>query len=99
MNNIATDFLRAYTKEEDPEAWPGAHGRVYVDYLPADKSLKEDGTRLFTDEMLEQIRQRYVQTGGMVGVAALALFADSDSWIGRVNNKVLGFATKLIFKG
>lgn len=46
-----------------------------------------------------QTRQRYVQTGCMVGVAALALFADSDSWIGRVNNKVLGFATKLIFKG
>lgn len=64
MNNIATDFLRAYTKEEEPEAWPGAHGRVYVDYLPADKSLKEDGTRLFTDEMLEQIRQRYVRAMG-----------------------------------
>ena len=46
-----------------------------------------------------QTRQRYVQTGVMVGVAAMALFADSDSWIGRVNNKVLGFATKLIFKG
>lgn len=64
MNNIAADFLMAYTGEEDPEAWPGEHGNVYVDYLPADKSTKADGSRLFSDEMLEDIRQRYIRAMG-----------------------------------
>lgn len=64
MNNTAVDFLRAFTGEDDPEAWPGLHDRVYVDLLPADKSVKADGTRLFTDEMLEQIRDRYIRSMG-----------------------------------
>jgi hypothetical protein len=64
MNNIAADFLAAYTKETDPELWPGEHGRVYVDYLPADRSLKSDGTRLFSDEQLEDIRQMYIRKTG-----------------------------------
>lgn len=64
MNNTAADFLRAFTKEEDPALWPGEHGNVYVDYLPADRSVKADGTRLFTDEMLETIRQRYIRAIG-----------------------------------
>lgn len=64
MSNIAADFLRAYTKEEDPALWPGAHGNVYVDYLPADRSTKSDGSRLFTDEQLENIRQRYIRAMG-----------------------------------
>lgn len=64
MSNIAADFLRAYTKEEDPALWPGAHGNVYVDYLPADKSTRSDGSRLFTDEQLENIRQRYIRAMG-----------------------------------
>lgn len=64
LNNIAADFLRTYTGEDDPAKWPGAHGNVYVDYLPADRSLKDDGTRLYTDEMLSQIRNRcIIQTG------------------------------------
>lgn len=64
MSNIAADFLRAYTKEDDPELWPGEHGNVYVDLLPADRSTKADGSRLFTDEMLENIRQRYIRAMG-----------------------------------
>lgn len=64
INNIAADFLTAYTKTADPEGWPGDHGNVYVDWLPANKSVKEDGTRLFTDEMLEDIRQRYIRAMG-----------------------------------
>lgn len=64
MSNIAADFLRAYTKEEDPALWPGEHGNVYVDLLPADRSTKADGSRLFTDEMLENIRQRYIRAMG-----------------------------------
>lgn len=43
--------------------------------------------------------QKYVNTGCMVGLGFLALFADSDSFIGRVNSRVLGFVTKVIFKG
>ncbi len=42
--------------------------------------------------------QKYVNTGCMVGLGFLALFADSDSFIGRVNSRVLGFASKMIFK-
>jgi hypothetical protein len=64
MNNIAADFLTAYTGTADPEGWPGRHGDVYVDWLPADKSVREDGSRLFTDEMLDDIRQRYIRSMG-----------------------------------
>lgn len=64
ISNVAADMLRTYTGEDDPSRWPGKHGRVYVDYLPADKSTKEDGTRLYSDEMLEDIRQRYVRAYG-----------------------------------
>lgn len=64
MNNIAADFLMAYTGEDEPEKWPGEHGNVYVDYLPADRSTRLDGSRLFTDEMLEDIRQRYIRSMG-----------------------------------
>lgn len=64
MNNIAADFLRAYTGEDDPQNWPGQHGRVFVDYLPANRSLNADGTRLYSDEMLENIRQRYIRAMG-----------------------------------
>lgn len=64
MSNIAADFLTAYTGIADPEGWPGEHGDVYVDLLPANKSVREDGSRLFTDEMLEEIRQRYIRALG-----------------------------------
>ena len=64
MSNIAADFLFSYTKEDDPAKWPGAHGNVYVDFMPADKSFRNDGTRIFTDEMLEDIRQRCIRSTG-----------------------------------
>ena len=64
MSNIAADFLIAYTGTDDPEGWPGEHGDVFVDLMPANKSVKNDGTRLFTDEMLEDIRQRYIRSMG-----------------------------------
>lgn len=64
MNNIAADFLTAYTGTADPEGWPGEHGDVYVDWMPADQSFKSDGTRVISDEMLEDIRQRYIRSMG-----------------------------------
>jgi hypothetical protein len=64
MNNVAADWLAAYTGESDPEAWPGAHGRVYVDVMRADESTDAEGNRLFSDELLEEIRQRYVRAMG-----------------------------------
>lgn len=64
LNNVAADFLTAYTGEDEPAKWPGAHGRTYVDLLPADKSVTSDGKRLFSDEMLEDIRQRYIRSMG-----------------------------------
>lgn len=64
MNNLAADLLRTYTGEEDPSLWPGEHGRVYVDFLPANKSLKHDGTRLYTDEHLEEMRQKDIRQHG-----------------------------------
>lgn len=64
MSNIAADWMKALTGEDDPEAWPGEHGRVYVDLLPANKSEVEPGKRLYSDEMLETIRQRYIRLYG-----------------------------------
>ena len=64
MNNIAADWLTAYTGETEPEAWPGEHGRVYVDVMRADQILDNDGNRIFTDEMLEKIRDRYIRAMG-----------------------------------
>ena len=64
INNIAADFLTAYTGTADPEGWPGQHGDVFVDWMPANRSVRSDGTRLFTDEMLEEIRQRYIRSMG-----------------------------------
>lgn len=64
MNNIAVDMLRAYTGEDDPENWPGAHGRTYVDVMPATQSLKADGTRLYPDDKLEIIRERSIRQFG-----------------------------------
>ena len=64
MNNTAADWLVAYTGETEPEAWPGAHGRVYVDVVRADQSMNSKGERLFSDELLEEIRQRYIRAMG-----------------------------------
>ncbi len=68
MSNIAADFLRSYTGEDEPEKWPGLHKvgmyTVYVDLMPANKSVKNDGTRLLSDEQLDSIRQRYIRATG-----------------------------------
>jgi len=64
LNNIASDMLRTFTGRDEPHEWPGEHGRVYVDVLRADQSLKADGTRLYTDDVLETIRQRYIRQFG-----------------------------------
>lgn len=59
-NNAAAKMLRAYTGKEDPADWPGDHGNVYVDVIPATQSLRADGTRVYSDEALEQIRDRHI---------------------------------------
>jgi hypothetical protein len=64
MNNIAVDMLKMYTGKDKPEEWPGAHGRTYVDVMPANRSLKADGTRLYSDEALEEIKARYIRAFG-----------------------------------
>lgn len=64
MNNTAADWLVAYTGETEPEAWPGAHGRVYVDVVRADQSVNSKGERLYSDELLDEIRQRYIRAMG-----------------------------------
>lgn len=58
LSNEAADWLRALTKEDEPEKWPGEHDECYVDYLPADRS------GIYTDEQLEDIRQRYKRLYG-----------------------------------
>lgn len=64
LSNEAADWLRALTKKDDPALWPGEHDGVFVDFLPANLSTKADGTRLYTDEKLEDIRQRYERLYG-----------------------------------
>lgn len=64
MSNIGADMLKMYTGQDQWENWPGAHGRTFVDVMPANKSLKQDGTRLYTEEALELIKARYVRAFG-----------------------------------
>lgn len=64
MNNIAADMLKTYTGKDEPHEWGGAHGRVYVDILPADQSMLTNGERLYSDEYLEAVRQRYIRKFG-----------------------------------
>lgn len=64
LANIAAKMLIAYTGVEDPDGWAGGHGRTYVDVVPADKATNHDGSRLFSDALLEAIRDRYVRQFG-----------------------------------
>jgi len=64
LSNIGADMLKMYTGKDEPSEWPGVHGRTFVDVVTADKSLKADGTRLYTDEALQEIRQRYIRGFG-----------------------------------
>lgn len=64
ISNLGADMLTAYTGVDDPALWPGRHGNVFVDVLPANQSTRNDGSRLFSDEQLEEIRQRYVRSMG-----------------------------------
>lgn len=64
MNNVAADMLRTYTGEDDPAKWPGAHGRVYVDVVRADQATLADGSKLWSPEALENVRQRYIRAHG-----------------------------------
>ena len=64
LSNGAADWLRALTGVDDPALWPGEHGRVYVDWLPATMSEKAPGVPLYTPEHLEAIRERYIRLYG-----------------------------------
>lgn len=72
--------------------------------VEAEKALAEaevEKARIEAEERKakRETTQKYVNTACMVGIGLLALFADSDSFIGRVNSRVMGYAAKLIFKG
>lgn len=68
LNNPSADMLKEFTGIDEPEFWPGEHktalGLTYVDVLRADQSEVAPGVRLYSDEQLEHIRQRYIRRDG-----------------------------------
>lgn len=70
--NVLYDFLKTYTGCDEPEGFPGAHmrptGNVYVDVVKIQDIFVPDGhggyQRLYTDEELEQLKDRYLRAYG-----------------------------------
>jgi len=62
IRNIYYDMLSTYTKETDPEAFPGEHGNVYVDKKTIHDLIIPDGQggwkKLYSDERIEQLKDR-----------------------------------------
>jgi len=68
MHNVFYELLRTYTGEDEPEAFPGPHGRVYVDYMPIQDVIVPDGhggyRPMYTAAELERLKDRYLRQFG-----------------------------------
>lgn len=64
VKNVFYELLRTYTMEDEPEAFPGAHGDCYVDKVTIADATDRDGSRLYTDEEIEKLRDRYIRAYG-----------------------------------
>lgn len=66
--NVFYELLRTYTGMDDPEDFPGEHGRCYVDFVPVQDVIvpMSDGTfrPLYTEEELEVLKSRYLRQFG-----------------------------------
>lgn len=63
-HNLLYDMLKKYTGESEPEAFPGAHGNVYVDVKPVTDVVNHDGSPWFEEAHLEEIKGRYMSEFG-----------------------------------
>lgn len=68
MRNVYYDLLKTKTKCDDPDDFPGAHGRVYVDKVTWRDVLVPDGNGgfrpLFTEEEIEEIKDAHMRQYG-----------------------------------
>lgn len=64
IKNVYYDLLRTYTMEDEPEAFPGWHGDCYVDKVTIADAVNRDGSRMYSDEEIELLRDRYIRAYG-----------------------------------
>lgn len=76
VKNVLYDLLRAYTGEDEPDAFPGEHGDCYVDKVTIADATDHDGNRLYTDDEIEQLRDWYIRAYGNDNVFRQENFCD-----------------------
>jgi len=64
IKNVYYELLRTYTMEDEPEAFPGWHGDCYVDKVTIADATDRDGSKLYTQEEIEVLRDRYIRAYG-----------------------------------
>lgn len=68
MRNVYYEMLRVYTGCDDPEDFPGKHGRCYVDKKTIHDIVIPDGEGgwrpLYTPEQIEELKDRYMRQFG-----------------------------------
>lgn len=68
MRNVFYDMLKTWTKEEDPEAFPGAHEDCYVDKVTIEDLIIPDGNggwkHMYNEEDIEKLKDRYIRAYG-----------------------------------
>ena len=64
IKNVFYELLRTYTMEDEPDAFPGWHGDCYVDKVTIADATNRDGSRMYTDEEIEVLRDRYIRAYG-----------------------------------
>lgn len=64
IKNVFYELLRTYTLEDEPDAFPGAHGDCYVDKVTIADATDHQGNKLYTEEEIEKLRDRYIRAYG-----------------------------------
>lgn len=70
QRNVLYDLLRTYTGEDEPEAFPGAHGSTYVDLVKIqdvkvpDREHPGQWRPLYTEAEIEKLQDRYLRRFG-----------------------------------
>ena len=64
IKNVFYDLLRTYTCEDEPDAFPGWHDDCYVDKVTIADATDRNGDPLYTQEEIEELRDRYIRAYG-----------------------------------
>lgn len=68
MRNVFYDLLKSWTKEDEPEAFPGAHGQCFVDKVTIEDLIVPDGhggwRKMYTEADIELLKDRYIRAYG-----------------------------------